>query len=589
MPVAAKATPKRSWWRRASKAQINEWRKSLSEIEDARFEKMWRRAKREGWQDFIRGKNDVLAMAEGCWFDWDKAELASNFFPEFLRHSKSPFRGQPFELLEWQKWDIIWPIFGWMRASGIRRFTKAYIEIPKKNGKSAIASGIGLYMLVIDDAGAPEVYAAATNGKQANIIHTESRRFVKASPLLRSRLKWNDLQKTITFPEDDGVFAVLSEEVTAQEGLNMSCGLIDEIHVFRSPKQLETLWFAGDAREQPLIFMITTAGEYAEDSIGWQTHEYARQVIDGTYSDIEYYACIYAAEKDDNLEDPQVWYKVNPSLGVTIQEEKVRAAIREAKNDPYKWNKLKRYRFNVWVQAIEAYFNIDHFKACIEPFTLDDLRGRPCIGGMDLSWSDDTTAFSLCFPPTKDDELWRWWEWYWIPEETVDARAKLNQQPYRHWVEHGWIETTPGDVIDLRIIRKRITEIVKPFRMKSLEYDPARATEIVQYLQDDGITMESFTQSAANFTAPMERIKELMAAGEMAHQGSPVTVWQMGNVIAKETVIGTIRPMKQNPTTGEKRRPRKIDGPVAMLMAFGCAMGDGVQESVYDRRGMIRL
>jgi len=385
------------------------------------------------------------------------------------------------------------------------------------------------------------------------------------------------------------VFAVLSEEVQAHEGLNVSCAAIDELHVHRNSSLLDTLWYGGDAREQPLFFMITTAGEYDEESIGWQTHEYARQVIDGTFDNTEYYAVIYAADKDDDLYDPEVQRRCNPSMGYTITEQAVRAALVEAKHDPHKLAKLMRYRFNIWVQSEDAYYDVAEFKECVQPFTLADMRGRACVGAMDLSSSDDTTAVALCFPPSGGDEFWRFLEWYWIPEETQPERAERNQQPYRYWVDRGFMEVTPGPVVDLRIIRSRIVEITRNVAVQNWLYDPHRATEIVQYLQDDGLKVEPFGQSAINYNAPMERFKEMISRREIAHVGNPVTVWQLGNVIAKANADGYIRPMKQNPTVGKANRARKIDGPQCMLMSLGKAMGDGVKESVYNRRGMIRL
>lgn len=545
--------------------EIDTWRGRLDDDRKRAYDAMEKRAAAEGWTERIQGFNDVLAMAHGCHFDAGLAEHVAEFFPRFLRHSKDPFAGQPFELQGWQRERVIAPVFGWQRPNGTRRFRVAYLEIPKKQGKTTLAAGLGVYMLAADGENGAEVYPGAINREQAGMCFEDAARMVEASPILRERIQVIRSTKTLNYSAANGRFKALSADVASHEGLNVSCAILDELHAHKNRRLWDTLRYGGSARSQPLFIVITTAGDYDPTSIGWETHEYAENVIAGTYEDWQFYALIYAASKDADWADPATWYNANPSLGITVPEEDMQAMCDEALNSPDKQSSFKRYRLNIWVQTKDGFIDMDAWNASGEAFDLEDLADRPCYGGLDLSSKEDLSAFALAFPPTPDDQVFRLLQWLWVPEDSLAERAKRNGQPYIQWVNDRHILTTPGARIDYRAIRQHIEEIAGGVKLRELHYDPKFAAEIIADLEAAGVPMVEHAQTCKAMNPGMQALNLNAKRGELKHNANPAMSWQMGNVIAKYDTDGAARPDKSN-------RKKKIDGPVAAFMALGRAV-----------------
>jgi len=561
-------------------------RKWLQPSDRKAFDAGLKRARREGWVRRIRSYNDALAVANGCWFDATEARARAELYPRLLRHSKGKWRGQPFELADWERADLVEPLFGWKRPGGTRRYRRAYVEVPKKNGKSTLLAGLELIVLVADGEGGPEVYTGAVDRKQAGIVFDEAARMVRQSPHLRKRLQIIPSTKTITYPAQDGVLKALSADVESQEGLNALFVGHDETHALKNRRFYDTLAYAGEAREQPIEVVITTAGEYNPTSIGWELHEYAVNVISGAFQDWELLAVVYAADKDADWTDLKVWEACNPSWGEIIDPEKARAAIQAAKNSPMKLSALKRYRLNIWVQAANAWMSPSRWNACRLDYTPEDLRGRACVGGLDLSVHHDCTALVLAFPPVEDDEPYKILEWFWLPDYGRVERARRHKASYELWADEGWIEETEGEAVDLRTVRERINAIKGDydFRFEQIGYDPYRSTEIVRNLEDDGFEMIEHRTGTVSMSPCMEEWERLVMDKKLAHRGNPVMAWMMGNVVVHRDSGGNIKPNKSN-------QEQKIDGPVAGMIALHYAISapTPVDMSDYETVGLMGL
>src|SRR6185312_13802936 len=277
-------------------------------------------AKREGWDEWIQNEADERAVLEGHRFDLASAIRVRTFFTTFLRHSKGQWAHQPFELLDWQWRSVVGPLFGWKRPDGSRRYRRGYIEVPKKNGKSALFSGLSLYLLAGDKEAGAEIYSAAVDRDQASIVFNEAANMVEESPQLASRLQVIRSTKRIVFHRTRSFYKALSADVPAKEGLNAHAVLIDELHAQRTRDLWDTLRYAGASRRQPLHLSVTTAG-FDRLSICWEQHQYAEQVLQGMIHDSAFFPLIMAAAPEDDWTDPEVWRAANPSFGITLSED----------------------------------------------------------------------------------------------------------------------------------------------------------------------------------------------------------------------------------------------------------------------------
>ncbi len=519
----------------------------------------------EGWDAWIRTPADEHAVATGCRFDLAEAERVRLFFRTLLRHSKGQWAGQPFELLEWQWLDIVAPLFGWLRADGTRRYRRGYIEVPKKNGKSALFSGLSLYLLTGDREPGAEIYSAAVDRDQASIVFNEAANMVEASPQLTSHMDVIRSTKRIVFPRTRSFYKALSADVPAKEGLNAHAVLIDELHAQRTRDLWDTLRYAGASRRQPLHLSITTAG-YDRHSICREQHDYAAKVLDGTVEDPAFFAYIRCAEPDDDWSHPEVWRKANPSFGVTMSEDQFAEDFREARESPPKENSFRRYRLNQWTEQDVRWLSMEKWDACGGP--VGDIEGRDCFAGLDLSSTTDVTALVLVFPL---DDQYAVLPFFWVPEEGARQRERKDRVPYQQWIREGYIEMTPGEVVDYDVIRKRIVELSERFYIREIALDRWNATHLATQLDQNGFTMLAFGQGYASMNAPTKKLEELVLAGRLLHAGNPVLRWMAGNVSLETDAADNWKPSK-------KKSIERIDGIVALIMALDRAV-NGVPSS----------
>lgn len=508
-------------------------------------------------------------------FDKSAAHRAVSFFTKFLTHTKGEWAGQPFELLDWQA-KIVQDVFGWKRPDGTRRYRWVYIEVPRKNGKSAFVSGLGLYLTIADGEPGAEVYSAAADRDQAAIVFDEAKKMLEASPLSRFAEVY---KRSIVVKETRSTFRVLSSDAPTKHGLNAHAVLVDELHAQPNRELWDVLTTSIGARRQPLVIAITTAG-YDRQSICWEQHEYARQVLEGIIEDDSYYAYIAAADEGDDWTDPAVWAKANPSYGITLKEDYLREAAEKARQVPAYQNTFRRLHLDQWTQQDERWLDMAAWEATAGEVDWDDLRGRPCYGGLDLASTSDVAAFVMVFP--MDDGTYHVVPRFWIPRDNMIERSRRDRVPYDAWARDGYITATPGNVIDHGRIIADIVALGEEVDIREIAFDRWGAVQVSQNLDGAGFVMVQFGQGYASMASPTKELLRLVLESKLRHGMQPVLRWMADNMVVSQDPAGNVKPDK-------KKSREKIDGMVALIMALDRALRNEQHESVYDERGMVML
>ena len=512
-------------------------------------------------------------------YDKKKADRAVTFI-ENLCHTKGKWAGTPFWLLPWQE-QLIRDIFGIVKPDGNRQFRTAFVEICKKVGKSELAAAVALYLLYADNEPSAEVYGAAADRQQASIVFDVAKQMVEMSPALMKRSKLMGATKRIVNYSNAGYYQVLSAEVGGKHGFSVSGLVFDEIHT-QPNRQLYDVLTKGssDARQNPLHFIITTAGN-DRHSIAYELHTKAVDILEGRRVDPTFYPVVYGLKDDEDWEDEANWYKVNPSLGYTVDIERLRDAYREAKQNPADEITFKWLRCNMWVSSTVAWIPDAIYMRGNEPIDMDALAGRDCYAGLDLSSTGDITALVLIFPPRDEEEKYVLLPYFWIPEETIPRRVKANSVPYDIWEKQGYIMSTEGNVIHYDFIEKFIMYLSEKYHILEIAVDRWNATQMIQNLEGEGFTIVPFGQGFSSMSAPTKEFYRLLMEGRIIHGGNPVLRWMAGNVVIDTDPAGNIKVTKA-------KSKEKIDGIVAAIMALDRAVRhEGESGSVYDTRGLL--
>ena len=512
-------------------------------------------------------------------YDKKKADRAVTFI-ENLCHTKGKWAGTPFWLLPWQE-QLIRDIFGIVKPDGNRQFRTAFVEICKKVGKSELAAAVALYLLYADNEPSAEVYGAAADRQQASIVFDVAKQMVEMSPALMKRSKLMGATKRIVNYSNAGYYQVLSAEVGGKHGFSVSGLVFDEIHT-QPNRQLYDVLTKGssDARQNPLHFIITTAGN-DRHSIAYELHTKAVDILEGRRVDPTFYPVVYGLKDDEDWEDEANWYKVNPSLGYTVDIERLRDAYREAKQNPADEVTFKWLRCNMWVSSTVAWIPDAIYMRGNEPIDMDALAGRDCYAGLDLSSTGDITALVLIFPPRNEDEKYVLLPYFWIPEETIPRRVKANSVPYDIWEKQGYIMSTEGNVIHYDFIEKFIMYLSEKYHILEIAVDRWNATQMIQNLEGEGFTIVPFGQGFSSMSAATKEFYRLLMDGRIIHGGNPVLRWMAGNVVIDTDPAGNIKVTKA-------KSKEKIDGIVAAIMALDrCIRQEGQSGSVYDERGLL--
>jgi phage terminase large subunit-like protein len=514
---------------------------------------------------------------------------------DYCRLYEGDFAGQPFRMLDWQR-EITMRIFGWVFPSSewgrdIRRFRKASVWVPKKNGKSPLLAAWGLYLLIGDSEPGQKVYAVAKDGGQAMISFKHAMTMCEMSPELMDECEikkgGREGPQIIHVPSRSVYKIVAGDNPNSQEGLNGSV-MVDETHVV-DRRLMRILRGAGISRSEPLQIEVSTAGNNP-DGYGKAQFDYGAKVLTGEVDDRQFFYEAFAAEQqvsDEELANniEAIGVSANPSWGHTIKSQEFLSEYNRSKVTPSDFLDFKMYRLNIWQASANPFLPAGSWELCKEDFDESELSGMPCYAALDLSLKWDTTAFVMLFPweTIKGHQHYRLLTYFWLPQKAANEQREIVS--WYNWQKAGAITITDGDTTDFPMVKDFIIECGRRFAIRQLLYDERFAQTMCQELQDQqGMTVAPFGQSPKNYTGPMDQLLAMVVSKRIKHNGNPVMSWQAGNLSFKETPAGK-RPVKP-----EGGKHLKIDGPVALLMATGGAMlNQGEQESVYKKRGAISI
>lgn len=518
-----------------------------------------------------------LPTPEGYYFDHAAADRAVAFFEKYLRHSKGKWSGAPFVLEPWQRDDIIRPLFGWKRPDGTRRYRHAYIELPRKNGKSTLAAGLALYLLVADREPGAEVYSCAADREQARIVFAQARQMVENSPALRKRLK--TFRNAITYPQKAAGYKVLSADAPTKHGLNSSGIIFDELHAQPNRELFDVMDTSIGARTQPIMIMITTAG-YDLESVCYEQHLYAEQIANGVISDPSWFVYIAAAHPNDDWKNPATWKAANPGYGVTIGEEYLREQFIKAVKSPAYENTFKRLHLNLWTSQETKWIARADWDACAAP--IPDLTGRPCHLALDLASKTDIAALVAAFPPTDDDPHIYLLPFLFVPGANLEDLAARNRAPYSAWVRSGHLIATDGVVIDYAAIERTILQLAQTYTVGSIAIDPWNAAQMAQNLAAAGFDVIEYRQSYKIMSPASKEFEARILNRTLAHGGHPVLRWMADNVMIVRDSNDNIKPDKA-------KSRQKIDGVIAAIMAVDLCLRRSNLTSIYDQQDIRTL
>lgn len=520
-----------------------------------------------------------MSYEQAFWYDHDASNRVITFIEKALFHVKGEHAGKPFTLEEFQKREIIEPLFGWKTEDGLRRYRNAFVGIPRKNGKSHLASAIALYMLFADGEFGAEVYSAAADRDQARLVFNLAKSMVQGSPYLSKIAKV--YKNEIAFPKMEGIYRVISADAKTKFGFNSSAIILDELMAQKNRELFDALNTSTGARRQPLMLSISTAG-FEENSICREIWTYSERILNGSIKDDGFFAYITQATEQDDWTSPETWRKANPGYGVTIKPEYLAAECERAKNNPAYQDTFKRLHLNMWVSSESKWIPNAEWDACGTE-KVPDLTGRKCYGGLDLSSVSDLTSFVLVFPPEKDGEPIYVLPHFWIPAENIIERERRDKVPYSAWSRDGFIFATPGNTVDYDEVYNKIVELAAKYKIVDVAFDRWNSAAIVTKLADAGLTMVQLGQGFASMSTPSKELYRLILDRKLSHGGQPVLRWNAENVIVVSDDAGNIKPSKA-------RSKEKIDGIVALIMALDRLNrhdSEKKKSSVYEDRDVL--
>lgn len=524
--------------------------------------------------------DDMAREAGDGWpyvFDADRAARPCEFI-ELLPHIKGKWArdGKLIELEPWQCF-IITTVFGWIhRETGLRRFREGYVEVPRKNAKSTLSSGLSLYMLAADGEHGAEVYSAATTRDQARIVFDDARAMALRTPDLRTWLGVAILQRSITVAYTSSKFAPLAAEGSTLDGLNVHFAVIDELHAHKTRAVYDVIDTARGAREQSLLWNITTAGT-DRSGICYERRTHVTKVLEGVIEDPAMFGVIYTIDDGDDPFQPSSWAKANPNWGKSVLRDDMEASARKAEAMPSALNNFLTKRLNVWVSGESPWMDMRAWDRCTDVALRDLTRyhGAKAWMGLDLAQKKDFAALCIVF---EADGLWHVCTRLYLNELAIQESGNAHLSG---WARQGYVTVTDGDITDFDVVAEDMRAFCRDFDVQEIAFDPALSMYFAGKLIEEGLPLVEIAQRAMFFTPPLIQVENLVLEKKLRHDGNPVMTWMVSNLVVKVSKFNELR----SPT---KERPEnKIDGPMAMLMALGRALA--VTESNTVEQGFVAL
>jgi phage terminase large subunit-like protein len=505
-----------------------------------------------------------------------------------LLHLTGDFYGRPFVLQPWQT-EIISDVYGTVKENGYRQYKYAYLEIPKKNGKTETVAALGVYHLSCDGPGG-QIYCCAAEREQAALVYRAAKQMIEQDPELNSKergfLHVVDSKKEIHNLNTGTFLKVLSAEAYSKHGINPTVVIFDELHAQPNRELWDVMTFgAGAARKEPLWWIITTAGDDPDrHSIGWEIHEYARKVRDGELIDPAWYVKIFGAPEDADIFDEKVWYACNPSLGVSIDIEAVRQEAIAARNSEKHERLFRWLRLNQWVSLKRiGWLPITLWDQTTKGWAPSELLKKRCYVGIDLARTIDLTGAAPLFPPQEGFDEWRFILDAWIPENRMREKIKQDKVNYGEWEKKGFIKATPGDVIDYSYVKAKIEEYETLYDVKYYCADPWHL-EILKQLLGREIASKfiEISQDWKGHSPGMNELERLFYAKQISHMENPLGRWAFGNVVISTDGNENMKAMKN-------RSIDRIDPIVALINAMSGAIRFEKRRTAFDTGYAFRL
>lgn len=524
-----------------------------------------------------RQRDDLKRKRFPYHFDEARASKPCKY-AELLHHVKAGKAGELILLEPWQVF-IFTTVFGWVDDEGNRRYQRAYVEVPRGNGKSTMLSCIGLYMLTADGEKGADCYSFATTRDQAKIVFNDAQQMARQNTDLKEAYGLQVLAHSMIVPGTNSKFEPKSADGKTLDGLNTHCAIIDELHAHKTREVYDVVETSIGKRKQPIMWMITTAG-FNLTGVCYEVRRYVTKLLDGSAKDDSHFGIIYTIDEKDDWRTEEALIKANPNWNVSVQPKAILSTLSKALTDPASENNFKTKHLDVWCNADSAFFQMAKWRKAYRPqVSLEDFEGMPCIYGLDLAAKTDITALVRLFFRQEDDDTVHYYAFpeFWLPQEKLQNSS--NSQ-YQSWAKQDLIHVSDGAINSLEDIQDYIAEDAKRFDTLAIAFDPWQAYQLATNLQNEGLSMVELKPTVSNFSEPMKQVQALVYAGKLHTDGNPVLEWMASNLVAHYDAKENVYPRKETPDN-------KIDGMVALIMAMKQAIFMDVENSyIADASGI---
>lgn len=531
--------------------------------------------------DLERARTDAFSYR----FDEAKAAHICQFI-ELMPHIKGDWAKPvmvggrltyPKIVLEPWQCFILTCVFGWIhKETGLRRFTRVYQEVARKNAKSTLMSGVALYMMAVDGEPGAECYSLATTGDQARIVFNDARAMALREPRFCERFGVGINKHDLVVESTASLLRALNAEGSTLDGLNVQFAAVDEFHAHKKRDLYDVIDSATGARSQPILWMITTAGS-DRTGICYEQRTHLTKILEGIFEDEAFFGIIFTVDEGDDWTAPVVWAKANPNFGVSVLPNDMEIACRKAMSMPSALNNFLTKRLNVWVNSHTAWMDMRRWDDCADhALTVERVAHLPCIMALDLASKVDIAARIKLFIDVENDKYYVFGDYY-LPESAVE---NSNNSQYSGWQRQGLLTVTDGEVTDYDIIESDIEHDCSLYDVLEVPFDPFQATQLSSHLIDKGVNMVEVRPTVLNFSEPMKELEALVLQGKLVHDGSPVLAWMMSNVVSKLDQKDNVYPVRE-------RVENKIDGAVALIMALNRAISYRENEKAHKTEDIV--